>query len=307
MTITEVSSLSRAVAEMSVKPVTACQEYLKNPDLKKEDIESLRNWVLSQPQFPVPTEEQLIRFYHSCYYDMEATKSCMQIYYNLRSNTPEFFNDRDISRPELKQALEALFYSSLPVKDPNGYQIVLHGLRQYEASKYNFCNGVKLLAMAIDACMMVEGTVPGFIFLFDMKGVKLSHLTRLSFTFLKKFFTYIQEGNPIRLKAIHVVNTLPIVDKIMFMIKPFMRKELLELIHYHSSDLSEIQAALPKSCLPKDYGGDLPSITELHEKYTDWMEKMKPLFDEEEKYRINDKQNRKDSSSEINIRNLSID
>lgn len=34
---------------------------------------------------------------------------------------------------------------------------------------------------------------------------------------------------------------------------------------------------------------------------------MKPLFDEEEKFRINDKQSRKDPSDEINIRNLSID
>lgn len=84
------------------------------------------------------------------------------------------------------------YYSGIPVKDPNGYQIIFHSLQQYEASKYVFSDGVKFLCMAVDACLQVEGTVPGYIFLFDMKGVKLTHLTRLSFTLLKKFFQYIQ-------------------------------------------------------------------------------------------------------------------
>lgn len=65
----------------------------------------------------------------------------------------------------------------------------------YEANKYTFNDGVKLLFMAVDACLEVEGTVPGYIFLFDMKGVKIAHLARLSLSFLRKFFQYIQVIN----------------------------------------------------------------------------------------------------------------
>lgn len=83
-------------------------------------------------------------------------------------------------------------YGIFPVRGPNGYQIIFHRLRLYDASKYVFTDGVKCLAMCIDACLHVEGTVPGYVFLFDMKGVKLTHLTRLSLSALKKFFLYVQ-------------------------------------------------------------------------------------------------------------------
>lgn len=84
------------------------------------------------------------------------------------------------------------YYGCLPVKDPDGYQIIFHKLRLFDASKYVFNDGVKLLSMAIDACLYIEGTVPGYIFLFDMKGVKLGHLTRLGVSSLRKFFLYLQ-------------------------------------------------------------------------------------------------------------------
>lgn len=40
----------------------------------------------------------------------------------------------------------------------------------------------------------------------------------------------LQEGLPVRLKGIHVLNTQSIVDKIMMLIKPFMKKELLSMV-----------------------------------------------------------------------------
>lgn len=83
-------------------------------------------------------------------------------------------------------------YGVFPVRDPNGYQIIFHRLKIFDASKYVFTDGVKLLSMAIDAALHVEGTAPGYIFLFDMRGVKLTHLTRLSLSALRKFFLYVQ-------------------------------------------------------------------------------------------------------------------
>lgn len=52
-------------------------------------------------------------------------------------------------------------YGCFPVKDPNGYQVIFHRLHVFEPKQYVFNDGVKLLSMAIDACLNVEGTVPG--------------------------------------------------------------------------------------------------------------------------------------------------
>ncbi|XP_054282835.1 alpha-tocopherol transfer protein-like isoform X2 [Macrosteles quadrilineatus] len=300
---------------MKTEPVTAETEYEKNPELKKEDIAELRSWMKSQPHLPIVNDEQLILFHHSCYFNLEATKSCIEVYYTTRTNTPEFFHNRDLTRPELKKGLEVLEYGCFPVKDPHGYQIIFHRLKVFEPKHYVFNDGVKLLSMAIDACLQVEGTVPGYVFLFDMSGVKFGHITRLSISSLRKFFLYIQEGMPVRLKAIHILNTQPVIDKILLLVKPFMKKELYQLIHFHrEGHMEEVYKSLPKSCLPSDFGGDLPSISNLHESYCEWMEKLQSSFKVEEEYRVDEKKrlSRKGSKKgcpepEPDLRTLELD
>jgi len=309
-----VSSGNTAVAEMRTEPVTAEEEYERNPDLKKEDIAELRQWMKSQNHLPIVNDEQLILFHHSCYFNLEATKSCIEVYYTTRTNTPEFFQNRDLDRAELKKALEVLQYGCLPAKDPHGYQIIFHRLKIFEPRQYVFNDGVKLLSMAIDACLQAEGTVPGYVFLFDMKGVRLGHVTRLSLSSIKKFFLYIQEGMPVRLKAIHILNTQPVIDKIMMLIKPFMKKELTQLIHFHrENEVEAVHEVLPPKCLPSDFGGELASCEKLHEDYCQWMHKLQSHFKVEEEYRVDEKKrlNRKGSKKhmdpEPDLRNLEID
>ena len=52
------------------------------------------------------------------------------------------------------------------------------------------------------------------------------------------------------------------------MIKPFLKKEIYERIHLHQTgtDYEEFfQKFIPKSHMPKDYGGELGTLQELHE------------------------------------------
>lgn len=81
-----------------------------------------------------------------------------------------------------------------------------------------------------DACLYKLGPRPGIIFLFDMKEVRLSHLTRVRIGSIKKFFHYLQEGLPARLCQIHVFNVVSFFGKILAMIKPFMRAEIFKCV-----------------------------------------------------------------------------
>lgn len=93
-----------------------------------------------------------------------------------------------------------------------------------------FNDGIKLLGMTLDASLYSEGCTPGYVFLFDMRGVKLAHLTRLSINSIRKFFEYLQEGMPVRLQGIHVLNTVWFMDKILSLVRPFMKRELFEMV-----------------------------------------------------------------------------
>lgn len=299
------------IKEKSIVPITADEEYAKNPEISKENIEELRKWLVTQPHLPQNiSEEMLILFYHSCFFDMEQTKICIEIYYTLKTETPEFFANRDVFRPELVNALNVLDYGCLPIRSPNDYQIIYHKLRIFEANKYVFNDGVKLLIMAMDACFKVDGTCPGYIFLFDMRGVRLGHLTRLSISSLRKFFTFIQEGLPVRLKGIHVLNTQSIVDKIMMLLKPFMKKELLSMVHFYTErDVEKIYGAVPKECLLEDYGGLAQSIEKTHAHFIEWMKLMKPLFESDYQYKCDESKRPKKSKKSIStsFKSLEID
>lgn len=50
------------------------------------------------------------------------------------------------------------------------------------------------------------------------------------FRTLRKFFTYVQEAMPVRMRAIHVLNTEPVLDKLMLLIRPFMDKKFYDMV-----------------------------------------------------------------------------
>lgn len=40
------------IKEKSIVPITADEEYAKNPEISKENIEDLRKWIATQPHLP---------------------------------------------------------------------------------------------------------------------------------------------------------------------------------------------------------------------------------------------------------------
>ncbi|XP_012272857.1 alpha-tocopherol transfer protein isoform X2 [Orussus abietinus] len=253
----------------------------KCPELTENILKQLNDWA-EEHNLPCIPVEQLALFLHSCYFDKEDTIKCMTVYYKMRTTVPEFFSNRDPRSEYLQHSLKALQFFTLPVPDENGHRIIFHRLADTRPSQYMFNDGIKLLLMTLDASLYTEGCSPGYIFLFDMQGVKLGHLTRLSISSIRKFFEYIQEGLPVRLKAIHVLNAVWFMEKVLALIRPFMKMELLEMLHLHTEDVSEIHQYIPKECLPEDFGGTLDSTEVLHEAHCSKLDQLRDYFLEEE-------------------------
>lgn len=94
-----------------------------------------------------------------------------------------------------------------------------------------FDEAIKTFFMTIDSCLSRNGPRDGAIFLFDMKGVGLMHLLRVNLSSIRKFFHYVQECVPGKLKDIHVMNVVPFFDKILALIKPFVKAEILKNVN----------------------------------------------------------------------------
>lgn len=253
----------------------------KYPEITDELLESLQEWAKGRGLPRIP-EEQLALFAHSCYFDIEATKRCMNVYYRMRATIPEFFSERDSNLDYLQHSLKALEFVTLPKSDQNGNRIIFHRLADSRPSQYMFDDGIKLLLMSIDASLYTDGCSAGYIFLFDMAGVRLGHLTRLSINSIRRFFEYLQEGMPVRLKAIHILNAVWFIDKVLALIRPFMKREFYEMLHLYTSDISDVYPYIPPECLPKDFGGELDCVASLHEANCMKLNQLRNYFREEE-------------------------
>lgn len=65
--------------------------YKNYHNIKEEDIKVLKDWVQKQPHFPTDILDiQLVVFYHSCYYNLEATKDTLENFFTIKTLMPEF-------------------------------------------------------------------------------------------------------------------------------------------------------------------------------------------------------------------------
>lgn len=269
-------------------PVKFEDELKKNPEMKKEDIEMLKDWNRKQPHLPKMTDSEIALFLHSNYYRMEPTKTTIDTYYTVKTHVPEFFANRDpVGNRDLRKAFQTVVTTILDGKTPEGYKILYGRLIDPEPSHYVYNDGMKLLSMILDLWLYSEGTMPGHIILFDMKDVVFGHAARLNPMGLKKYLYFLQEALPVRLKGLHFMNIMPVMDVILNMMKPFMKKELLDMLHTHST-LDTLKKFIPIDILPNEAGGKAGPLMQINEKTVKELEANRDWFIQEETRRVNE-------------------
>ncbi|XP_055544981.1 alpha-tocopherol transfer protein-like isoform X2 [Wyeomyia smithii] len=261
-------------------------EALKREEICRDDFKALRNPPIEGAPTDM-TDKQLACFLNACNKNIDQTRKVIKIYYAARRDAPELFNDTDPLSPKIRQCFENQDYFILPTT-PAGYSVVYHRLNNPKASNYNFDEAVKTYFMLLDSCIYSEGPRPGLICLFDMSNVGLSHLLRVKISTVRKFFHYLQDGLPAKLKAIHVLNAVSFFDKVLYMIKPFMHAEILKMLFLYTSNANLdkfYEEWIPRECLPSDYGGHLKSVAELHKEHIKTFESLRPYYLAEERQR----------------------
>lgn len=142
-------------------------------------------------------------------------------------------------------------------------------------------------AMITDLWLAQDGLAEGHEIVVDMEGSSLSHLSKVNIISMKKFMYYIQvkcnvmhmfhsnynkifssiiisqEALPVRLKGLHFINTPPFMDKVLALMRPFMKKELMDAMHLHQTKDSYIGKHLDAKLMPKEYGGEAGTLQEI--------------------------------------------
>ena len=83
-------------------------EYKKFPEIKKEVVKELQEWMKNDPNLPEITELEMIIFLHSNCCNIEVTKSTIQVYFSSRIKYQEFFANRDITAKDMQKTMKIL-------------------------------------------------------------------------------------------------------------------------------------------------------------------------------------------------------
>lgn len=71
----------------------------------------------------------------------------------------------------------------------------------------------------------------------------------------------------VKLKGVHFINAPSFMDKVMMLLKPFMKKALMDIIHIHETDSPELYKYIPKKAFPNELGGEYKNKKEIRGKY----------------------------------------
>lgn len=120
--------------------------------------------------------------------------------------------------------------------------------------------------MVMEVNILERGTSDGLIICFDMKEVHWGHFIKLGLFTVKHFMFYLQEALPERIKGLHFFNNSAIIDKILALVKPFMKQSLYESLILHPT-VESVFTHVPAELFPRDYPGGLEkSMDEIHGK-----------------------------------------
>ncbi|XP_039752305.1 clavesin-1-like [Pararge aegeria] len=272
-----------------VQPFPVEKEYEKNPEILRGDIQKLREWVKIQPHLPTKylTDLDLIITYHCCDNSAEVTKQVLDLHYTLRTLFTELFKDRSPDQ-RIINTMNTTLFAPLPTPTVNGYRAIYCCLLKADARLFNFSDIIRTIMMVIDLWQLAEGTWPGFVIIIDMHLATLAHISKLDLMTLRHTLYFLQECMLVKLKEVHFINAPSFMDKLMMLLKPFMKKALMDIIRIHETDSQALYKYIPKKAFPKDLGGEYKTRTELRDELIRWVGENKQYYIEENKRRVDE-------------------
>lgn len=104
------------------------------------------------------------------------------------------------------------------------------------------------------------------------------------------FMNTLQEALPVRLCGLHFINTVSFMDKVVAMLRPFMKKELMDVMYLHNTMDTYLEKHVPQAMMPNEYGGSAGTIKEIQETVYKQLQENSAFFvEEEETKRVNEK------------------
>nr|ATY51930.1 CTD16 [Heliconius melpomene] len=249
------------------------QQYnLDKPGRIQEAIDLLEEWIKKQPHFRKKdfSRDYLERTIIITKGSVERAKMKLDRICTYRTLYPSFFGVRDMRNCESLSYIKGAFlpkltkehYRTFMIKTtaksyPSGFmEMYQYFFRQCEyIQAHDYCNGLILFLDAKEANIMET-----------LKAYNISELRQLLLIIKVPSAYSISEGYAMRLKGVHLLSESKAIDAIVSLFKQVFSAKIASRIAVHKT-IDTFYEYVPKETLPRDYGGNEKSLTELHEQF----------------------------------------
>ncbi|TRZ17305.1 hypothetical protein HGM15179_009801 [Zosterops borbonicus] len=245
------------VCTLSPDLVTKAREELQEkPEWRLRDVQALRDMVCKDyPSLGTCLDDAfLLRFLRARKFDYDRALQLLVNYHTCRRTWPEVFSN--LKPSAIKPVLESGFVTVLPHRDPQGRHVVCIRPDRWTPSNYPITENIRAIYLTLEKLIQSEETqVNGIVILADYKGVSLSKASHFGPFVAKKVIGILQDGFPIRIKAVNIINEPRIFKGIFAIIKPFLKEKIANRFFLHGCDLNSLHQNIPPVILPEEYGG----------------------------------------------------
>ncbi|RZC42357.1 CRAL TRIO domain containing protein [Asbolus verrucosus] len=251
----------------------------------EEDVETVKEWMKTQPHLPEIMEDAKIRNFlilNKC--SIEKTKQKIDMYYTIRSLIPDFYDESNPKLGHLQESMDVMYCVVHPVLSQEMSRIFF-----FKVKVTNKCSPLFMTVQIYNIaeirlhedCMMSE------ILIFDMQDASMEDVAKFTPNLLSKIFTVYKSVYSIRLKALYFINSFPYIRPVIAFLKLILKPKIFQRI-YVCEDSAILNEIFSKQTLPKDYGGQGPSLDELNEMLKAKFREHQDRFDLLDKLRVNE-------------------
>ncbi|XP_018561550.1 alpha-tocopherol transfer protein-like [Anoplophora glabripennis] len=263
------------------------KQYNKTEENLEEYLDILRKWLKTQMHLPeMPSDTMIRNFLFNNKFSVEATKQKLDMYYTLRSLIPEIYENKNPKLPHMQQIRKKTYVCPLPKTTEDGYRVTVIKFVDEDADNFDaydfFAHTYNIAEIRVQEDIPLSDVI-----IYDFEFLTMGHILKLTPVVIKKASIVLEKVFSNRVKAIHIINAPSYVDTLLSVCKQLISPKLVERLNVHNKSNS-ILKYLPKEIVPKDYGGDEMTLSELNDLWEKKIQEYQQRFDALEKMKPNE-------------------